>query len=67
MEFAIENVFSVIASTSSSLGMQYAPQMVAKQHESVAGMFGAAMLITGIFSGITFSVVFPIVVRSITW
>lgn len=47
--------------------MQYAPQMVEKQHEGVAGMFGAAMLITGIFSGISFSVVFPMIVRNISW
>lgn len=47
--------------------MQYAPQMVSKQHEGVAGMFGAAVLITGIFSGIMFSQVFPFVVANIQW
>lgn len=51
----------------SSLGMMYAPQTVAPQNAQTAGMFAAAMLITGIFSGITFSMVFPIIVQKISW
>lgn len=47
--------------------MQYAPQTVAKQYEGVAGMFGAAMLITGIFAGITVSMVFPLIVQNVVW
>ena len=51
----------------SSLGMMYAPQSVEPQYASTAGMFGAAMLITGIFSGIMFSWLFPWVVATISW
>lgn len=43
----------------SSLGMMYAPQSVLPKYQITAGMFGAAMLITGIFSGILFSFVLP--------
>ncbi|XP_013110541.1 equilibrative nucleoside transporter 1 [Stomoxys calcitrans] len=43
----------------SSLGMMYAPQTVQPKHQLTAGMFAAAMLITGIFSGILFSFVMP--------
>lgn len=48
----------------SSLGMMYAPQSVESHHAVTAGMFAAAMLITGIFSGILFSMVFPLIVRT---
>ncbi|XP_053685402.1 equilibrative nucleoside transporter 1 isoform X1 [Sabethes cyaneus] len=47
----------------SSLGMMYTPQSVESQHAVTAGMFAAAMLITGIFTGILFSMVFPWVVQ----
>lgn len=44
----------------SSLGMMYAPQSQTNpQYAVTAGMMAAAMLITGIFSGIMFSFVFP--------
>ncbi|XP_075145843.1 equilibrative nucleoside transporter 2 [Haematobia irritans] len=43
----------------SSLGMMYAPQTVQPKYQITAGMFAAAMLITGIFSGILFSFVMP--------
>lgn len=51
----------------SSLGMMYAPQMVKPQHAVTAGMFAAAMLITGIFTGIMSSLVFPHLVSMISW
>lgn len=51
----------------SSLGMMYAPQSVEPQYASTAGMFGAAMLITGIFSGLMFSSMFPMLVQSVGW
>lgn len=47
--------------------MMYAPQTVAPQYACTAGMFAAAMLITGIFGGITFSMVFIHVVKNVTW
>lgn len=43
--------------------MMYAPNTVSPQHAPVAGMFAAAMLITGIFVGITFSNVFPYLIQ----
>lgn len=51
----------------SSLGMMYAPQTVAPQYAVTAGMFAAAMLITGIFVGILTSMVFPHVVSNLSW
>ncbi|CAG7733168.1 unnamed protein product [Allacma fusca] len=39
----------------SSLAMIYCPRTVESENAPVAGMFGAAFLITGIFAGITFS------------
>lgn len=51
----------------SSLGMMYAPKCVEAKYSATAGMFAAATLITGIFCGLSFSVVFPSVVRSIGW
>lgn len=47
--------------------MMYAPQSVEPQYASTAGMFGAAMLITGIFSGLMFSSMFPMLVQSVGW
>lgn len=46
----------------SSLGMMYAPQTVQPKYQLTAGMFAAAMLITGIFSGIMFSFVMPLLI-----
>lgn len=51
----------------SSLAMMYAPQTVAPQYAVTAGMFAAAMLITGIFVGIMTSFVFPYAVALISW
>lgn len=39
----------------SSLAMMYTPQAVEPKYQVKAGMFAAAMLITGIFGGILFS------------
>lgn len=47
--------------------MMYAPQSVEPQYAVTAGMYGAAMLITGIFSGIMFSMLFPILVANVSW
>ncbi|XP_004519457.1 equilibrative nucleoside transporter 1 isoform X2 [Ceratitis capitata] len=43
----------------SSLAMMYAPQSVEPKYQVKAGMFAAAMLITGIFAGIVFSFLNP--------
>jgi len=43
----------------SSLGMMYAPQTVHAKYQTTAGMYAAAMLITGIFSGVLFSYLGP--------
>ncbi|XP_029675840.1 equilibrative nucleoside transporter 1 isoform X1 [Formica exsecta] len=51
----------------SSLSMMYCPRMVDSQHASTAGMFGAASLITGIFTGILFSMAMPSVVANVTF
>ena len=49
----------------SSLAMMYCPRTVEPEYAATAGMFGAACLITGIFCGINFSLVMPIIVESI--
>lgn len=41
--------------------------MVDSQYMTTAGMFGAASLITGIFTGILFSMVLPSVVANISF
>ena len=38
--------------------------MVEPEYASVAGMFGAASIVTGIFSGIGFSYLMPLIVSS---
>lgn len=47
--------------------MMYAPQTVAPKHAQTAGMFAAAMLITGIFVGILSSSVHRIIVSNLKW
>ena len=51
----------------SSLAMMYCPGTVDPQHAATAGMFGAACIITGIFAGINFSLLMPILVKSISF
>lgn len=46
----------------SSISMMYCPRKVEPQYSSIAGMFGAASLVTGIFTGILFSFVMPLIV-----
>ncbi|XP_053969979.1 equilibrative nucleoside transporter 1-like [Anastrepha ludens] len=46
----------------SSLAMMYAPEKVEPKYQVKAGMFAAAMLITGIFAGILFSFLNPYLV-----
>uniref|UniRef100_T1H1W3 Major facilitator superfamily (MFS) profile domain-containing protein n=1 Tax=Megaselia scalaris TaxID=36166 RepID=T1H1W3_MEGSC len=46
----------------SSLAMMYTPQYVQEKYQAKAGMFAAGMLVTGIFLGIMFSGVMPLVV-----
>ncbi|KRT79285.1 hypothetical protein AMK59_7995 [Oryctes borbonicus] len=43
----------------SSIGMQYVPRCVEPQYASVAGMFGGAALISGIFTGILSAFIWP--------
>ncbi|XP_065371053.1 equilibrative nucleoside transporter 1 [Calliphora vicina] len=52
-------VMSFTSGYLSSLGMMYAPQTVLPKYQITTGMFAAAMLITGIFSGILFSFILP--------
>ncbi|XP_059490947.1 equilibrative nucleoside transporter 3 isoform X2 [Neocloeon triangulifer] len=51
----------------SALGMMYCPRMVEPQHAVRAGMLGAGFLITGIFSGILFTILPPIFVKNVSW
>lgn len=47
----------------SSLAMRYCATTVEPQYSSTAGMFGAAFLVTGVFTGILFSMVMPIIIK----
>lgn len=47
----------------SSLGMMYAPQTVSPKHQVTAGMFAAACLVTGIFAGVLFSYLGPVLIQ----
>ena len=51
----------------SSLAMMYCPKNVEPQHQSIAGMFGAAFLVTGLFSGILFSMALTWFVTNVSW
>lgn len=51
----------------SSLAMMFAPSTVDEQYASVAGMFSGAALITGIFSGILISFLWPWLVSHVGW
>jgi len=51
----------------SSLAMMYCPRTVEPEYAGTAGMFGAASLITGIFCGINFSLVMPVIVENVSW
>lgn len=62
--WSIAIVMSYSSGYLSSLAMMYAPGSQSNpQYAQTAGMFAAAMLITGIFSGILFSSVFPDIVK----
>ncbi|KAL5284490.1 ent-3 family protein [Megaselia abdita] len=64
--WGIAVVMSYTSGYLSSLGMMYAPQCVQGKYQITAGMFAAAMLITGIFSGILFSGAMPTIVSSLS-
>ncbi|XP_042209109.1 equilibrative nucleoside transporter 1-like [Homarus americanus] len=51
----------------SSLAVMYCPRTVEPEYASVAGMMGAASLITGIFAGVSFQVVCTIAVTNLTF
>lgn len=47
----------------SSLGMMYAPQTVNAKYQVTAGMFAAAVLVSGIFAGVMFSYLCPLFIN----
>lgn len=47
--------------------MMYAPQTVQPQHAQTAGMFAAAMLVSGIFFGCLAANVYPWLISNVTW
>ncbi|KAJ8961034.1 hypothetical protein NQ317_004369, partial [Molorchus minor] len=49
----------------SSLGMMYTPRLVEERYAATAGMFAAAALITGIFTGILMSFLWPWVIAHV--
>ncbi|XP_076249263.1 equilibrative nucleoside transporter 1 isoform X1 [Calliopsis andreniformis] len=65
--FVIAVTMGVTSGYFSSLSMMYCPRMVDSQYTATAGMFGAASLITGIFTGILFSMVMPSLVANVSF
>lgn len=59
-------VMSISSGYLSSLAMMYAPTTVEPQYSGIAGMFAAACLISGIFGGVTFSMIMPWLVSNIS-
>ncbi|KAK7603013.1 hypothetical protein V9T40_003012 [Parthenolecanium corni] len=57
--WGITIAFAFTSGYFSSLAMMYCGKTVAPQHSSIAGMFGAACLVTGIISGLMVAFVFP--------
>lgn len=58
--WGIAVIMSYTSGYLSSLAMMYAPSSQSNpQYQTTAGMMAAAMLISGIFSGILFSSIFP--------
>ncbi|VVC28097.1 Equilibrative nucleoside transporter,Major facilitator superfamily domain [Cinara cedri] len=51
----------------SSVAMMYTPRCVEPRYSSIAGMFGAAFLLTGICCGILFGMLMPLIVNCISW
>ncbi|XP_025406765.1 equilibrative nucleoside transporter 1 isoform X3 [Sipha flava] len=51
----------------SSVAMMYTPSCVEPKYSGIAGMFGAAMLITGICCGILFGMTLPFIVKNVSW
>ncbi|XP_023311371.1 equilibrative nucleoside transporter 1 isoform X1 [Anoplophora glabripennis] len=49
----------------SSLAMMYTPRMVEERYAATAGMFGGAFLITGIFTGVLMSFLWPWVIGNV--
>jgi len=60
--WAAAGLFGLTGGYFSSLSMMYCPRTVEPEYASVAGMFGAASIVTGIFSGIGFSYLMPLIV-----
>uniref|UniRef100_A0A336MBT2 CSON014882 protein n=1 Tax=Culicoides sonorensis TaxID=179676 RepID=A0A336MBT2_CULSO len=65
--WAIAIIMSVSSGYLSSLAMMYAPSYVESRYAPTAGMFAAASLITGIFTGILFSMGVPWLVANLKW
>ncbi|KAK6618746.1 hypothetical protein RUM43_013137 [Polyplax serrata] len=50
----------------SSISMMYTSRTVEPAHAPTAGMFGGAMLVTGIFCGVLFAMIFPWLVQNVS-
>ncbi|XP_022178344.1 equilibrative nucleoside transporter 1-like isoform X2 [Myzus persicae] len=50
----------------SSVAMMYTPSCVEPRYSGIAGMFGAAVLLTGICCGILFGMITPFIVRHVS-
>jgi equilibrative nucleoside transporter 1/2/3 len=55
-------LFGLTGGYVSSLAIIYCPRTVEPEYASIAGMFGGASIVTGIFAGIGFSYLMPVIV-----
>lgn len=65
--WALGILMGVTSGHFSSLAMMYCPRNVEPQNQSIAGMFGAAFLVTGIFCGVLLSNVLTWFVTNVSW
>ncbi|XP_063608530.1 equilibrative nucleoside transporter 3-like [Penaeus indicus] len=65
--WVLSMILGITSGYYSSLAMMYCPRTVEPEHAPVAGMFGAASLITGIFAGIYFQLVCKWAVKNISF
>ncbi|XKL62929.1 hypothetical protein PGB90_002762 [Kerria lacca] len=59
-------LFALTSGHASSLALRYCSKTVANEHSVIAGMFGAACLVSGVSVGLITAFIFPIIVNNIS-
>ncbi|XP_060859996.1 equilibrative nucleoside transporter 1-like [Metopolophium dirhodum] len=64
--WALGAILGLTSGYYSSVAMMYIPSCVAPKYSGIAGMFGAAVLLTGICCGILFGMITPLIVKHLS-